>query len=69
VATAVVVVTGDVPMRPDVWYRRNPPTKDASRIHITILAELRIVWSTRQNSFGLLENRRGKHEKLPDDKG
>jgi hypothetical protein len=33
------------------------------------LAELRIVWSTRQNSFERLEDGRGKLEKLPDDKG
>jgi hypothetical protein len=56
-------------MRPDVWKSRKPPTNEMRRIHITILAELRIVWSTGENSFELLENWRGKHEKLRDDKG
>ena len=34
--------------------------RDARRIQITTLAELRMVWSTRQDSFELLENGRGE---------
>ena len=46
VATAVVEVTGVLPMRPDVWKRRKPPMNATARIQKTNLAELRIVWST-----------------------
>jgi hypothetical protein len=45
-ATAVVGVTGAEPMSPEVWNSRKPPTNEMRRTHITILAELRIVWST-----------------------
>jgi hypothetical protein len=38
-------------MRPDDWNRRKPPTNAIARIQKTNLAELRIAWSTGQNSF------------------
>src|SRR5258708_32239107 len=67
--TAVEFVTGVLPIRPDVWKSRKPPMNATARIQNTNLAELRMVWSTWQNSFELQENRRGKLKKLPGNPG
>ena len=70
VATAVVVVTGVLPMRPEVWKSRNPPMNATARIQNTNLAELRMVWSTGGTPSELLCKRReGKLKKLPADEG
>jgi len=65
----VVGVTGVRPSRPDDSTSRKPPTNETRRIHITILAELRMVWSTRQDSLEQRENRRGERKKLDGDEG
>jgi hypothetical protein len=49
---------------------RNTPPKASSRIQNTNLAELRMVWSTGQDSLTRLENERGeKQKKVPGDEG
>jgi hypothetical protein len=50
VATAVDVVTGARPSRPDVSASRNPPTKNMIRKIQMYFAELRITCSTGLDS-------------------